>query len=253
MKNYVFDIETVPLPTDQLQTMMPVFNPEEIKTGNLVDQEKINAKIEKARADQFNRFMRRAALSALTGRVAMIGFRDETGTNSILDWDEKLIIADWLKFFESEIQHGGHWIGFNIASFDLPFLIRRAWFHRIPVPYGIVRGRYLTSFFTDLLHLWTGSEYSNQFEVSLDDLAQFFGAGIKSANGADFGELLRYKPEAARAYLENDLEITWKVAAAMGALKRPLADDLAQGPSGPPDPGPVPEPAPEIKSGIQFY
>src|ERR1700752_1520720 len=99
MKNYVFDIETVPLPTDQLQAMMPVFNPEEIKTSHIVDPEKIKAKIEKARAGQFNRFMRRAALSALTGRVAMIGFRDENGINSILDWDEKLIIADWLKFF----------------------------------------------------------------------------------------------------------------------------------------------------------
>jgi hypothetical protein len=253
MKNYVFDIETVPLPTDQLQAIMPVFNPEEIKTGNLVDQEKINAKIEKARLEQFNRFMKRAALSALTGRVAMLGIKGPEDEIEISQGDEIGIIKHFLSFFERQIEKGGHWIGFNIASFDIPFIVRRAWFHRIPIPYGIIRGRYLTSFFTDLLQLWTGSEYSNQFEVSLNDLAQFFNVGLKSGDGADFGELLRYDPAKAKDYLTNDLEITWKVAAAMGALKRPLADDLAQGQNGPPDPGPVPEPAPEIKSGIQFY
>jgi predicted PolB exonuclease-like 3'-5' exonuclease len=253
MRNLVFDIETVPLPTDQLQAVMPAFNPEEIKTGNMVDQDKINAKIEKARLEQFNRFMRRAALSALTSRIAMLGIKGETGPVEIIAGEETDIINHFMTFFEMMVDKGGHWIGFNIANFDLPFLIRRAWFHRIRIPYGIVRGRYLTSFFTDLLQLWTGSEYSNQFEVSLDELAQFFGVGTKSADGADFGEILRYKPEAARAYLENDIEITWRVAEAMGAMRRPLPDLPAQASSGPSVPGPVLEPVEAIKPGIQFY
>jgi hypothetical protein len=55
----------------------------------------------------------------------------------------------------------------------------------------------------------------------------------------------------AREYLARDLEITWKVAEAMGALKRPLTADLA-GPSGPPDPGPAIDEEPEPAE-IQFY
>jgi hypothetical protein len=255
MKNYVFDIETVALPTDQLQAIIPAFDPETVKTGNY-GPEKAAEKIEKVRQEQFNRFMRNAALSALTGQVAMIGIRSEAGDTYIFSLpDEKTIIAEWLKLFESEIDRGGHWIGFNISNFDLPFLIRRAWFHRLRIPYGIVRGRYITSHFTDLLTLWIGSEHAGRFEVSLNDLAKFFAIGIKSANGADFGELLRYKPEGAREYLANDLEITWKVAEAMGALKRPLASDLAE-PTGPPDPGPAIDPIEEPQSepaGIQFY
>src|ERR1700756_3901576 len=250
MRNFVLDIETVALPTDKLQAIMPVFDPETVKIGNL-GPEKAAEKIEKTRQEQFNRFMRDAALSALTGQVAMIGIRDEAGDTYVYSLpDEKSIIADWLKLFETEIEHGAHWIGFNIGNFDLPFLMRRAWLHRLRVPYGIIRGRYLTTHFTDLLQLWTASEYSNRFEVSLNELARFFGVGSKTANGANFGELLRYQPDAAREYLANDLEITWKIAEAMGALKRPLATDLA-GPSGPPDPGPVISPSEEQENVIQ--
>jgi Predicted 3'-5' exonuclease related to the exonuclease domain of PolB len=250
MKNYVFDIETVPLPTEELEKLMPVFDPASVKTGQF-GPEKAAEKIEKMRQEQFKRFMRDAALSAISGQIAMIGIRDDTGLNTILDREEKLIIADWFQFFQSAVDHGAHWIGFNIASFDLPFLIRRAWFHRLKIPYGIVRGRYLTGFFTDLLQLWTGSEYSSRFEVSLGDLAQFFGAGVKTGNGANFDELLRYKPGEARAYLKNDLEITWKVAEAMGALKGPH-DQPAAVPNGP-DPGPTIDPIEAPGSQIQFY
>jgi hypothetical protein len=259
MRNYVFDIETVALPTDELQAIMDPFDPETVKTGNY-GPEKAAEKIEKVRQSQFNDFMKDAALSAITGRVVMIGFRDEAGQISILDWDEKQIIADWFKFFESETPNGAHWIGHNIANFDIPFVIRRAWFHRLPVPYGIIRGRYLTGFFTDLMQLWSGSEYGGK--ISLAKLAKFFGAGTKTENGANFGELLRYKPEAAHQYLENDLELTWKIAEAMGAFKRPLASDLAA-PGGLSEPEPGNHTGPEetglespIESeptGIQFY
>jgi hypothetical protein len=259
MRNYVFDIETVPLPTDQLQAIMDPFEPEAVKTGNY-GPEKAAEKIEKARQSQFNDFMHDAALSALTGRVAMIGIRNEAGDNFILEdrYGEKELISAWFQWFESEVEHGAHWIGHNIANFDIPFLIRRAWFHRLPVPYGIIRGRYLSSFFTDLMQLWAGSEYGSK--ISLAKLAKYFDCGEKSANGANFGELLRYKPEAAQAYLENDLELTWKIAEAMGALKRPLASDLAApGGLSEPEPGndtgryenePESEPEP---AGIQFY
>ena len=245
MNHYIFDIETVPLPTDQLEVIMPVFDPESVKVGNY-GPEKAAEKIEKARLEQFNRFMRDAALSALTGQVAMIGIRDESANTYIFSLpDEKTIISEWLRIFDRE--RGAHWIGFNISNFDLPFLIRRAWFHRLAIPYGILKGRYLSSRFTDLLQLWTASEYSNRFEVSLAELSKFFGAGTKTEDGAKFAELLRYKPDAARAYLANDLEITWKIAEAMGAFKRSF--DPPAGSNGDPATHAVDQP----ESEIQFY
>lgn len=246
MKNLVFDIETTALDTETLRAIMPVFDPDSVKTGQY-GPDKAAEKIERARLEHFNRFMRRAALSATTGQIAMIGIKSESELQ-ILEGDEKTIIQDWLNQFETGIAQGAHWIGFCIGNFDLPFLVRRAWRYRLRIPYGIVRGRYLTGFFTDLLQLWNGSEYGNQFEVSLDDLAQYFGVGKKTANGADFGELLRYKPEAARAYLENDLEITWKIAEIMGALKGPLADQPI-----PATAASAPNNGPTAVAPIQFY
>lgn len=253
MKNFIFDLETIPASTEQLQAIMPVFDPEEIKTGNM-GPDKAAEKIEKARLEHANRFMRRAALSALSGQIAMLGIKTETETG-IIDAEEPAIISYLFSLFEKNCDTGAHWIGFNIANFDIPFLLRRAWLHRIKVPTGIVRGRYLTTFFTDLLQLWNGPERVAQFDVSLNDLALFFGVGMKTGNGANFGELLRYEPEKAKQYLANDLEITWKVAEAMGAFRRPLAADLAAAGSKPDDPGrPLePEPEPEPEPILAFY
>jgi hypothetical protein len=220
MKNYVFDLETVPLPTDQLEALLPDFDMESVKVGNL-GQQKAEEKIAKAEREHFQNFYRKAALSPLTGQIAMIGLRDEDRTARILEGSEPEIIQEWLNLFDAE--GSKHFIGFNIASFDIPFLIRRAWFHRIKVPYGLVRGRYLTGLLTDLLELWNLSERgSERFPVSLDDLGRYFGCGFKTGSGAQFHELLRYQPDEARTYLLNDLELTWKIAEAMGAIRGPV-------------------------------
>jgi hypothetical protein len=245
MKNYVFDIETIPLPSNQLEALLPAFDPELVKVGNF-GPEKAAEKIEKARAEHLNRFMRRAALSAITGQIAMLGIQEENEPAEIIDGQEADIINYFLNLFETNFDKGIHFIGFNIANFDLPFLIRRAWFHGLKVPAGIVRNRYLTSFFTDLLQLWNSSEHANEFGVSLNDLAQFFGCGAKTANGAEFGELLRYEPEKARAYLLNDLDITWKIACRMGAIRGPLLTNE------PAEPAPVNYEEP-VFNGIKFY
>lgn len=216
----VFDIETVPLASDQIDKLCPPFDPEAVKVGNL-GQEKAQAKIEKLREEHFTRFYRKAALSAVTGQIAMIGIKG-ADCETILDGNEKTIITEWLKQLDSD--GSVHWIGFNIASFDIPFLIRRAWFHGLkPDLYGIVRGRYLSGFFTDLMKLWTLTENGELFPVSLGALAQYFGVGEKLFPDVEFHELLRYKPEQAREYLWNDLKLTWGIAERMGCMKLPPA------------------------------
>jgi len=53
-------------------------------------------------------------------------------------------------------REGSKFVGFNIESFDLPFLIRRSWHHSIHVPAMIYKGRWLNdAWFIDLKKIWT--------------------------------------------------------------------------------------------------
>jgi hypothetical protein len=84
------------------------------------------------------------------------------------------------------------------------------------------KGRYWNPILVDLMQVWNagGREY-----VKLDVLARFFGIGGKptgdgACTGAVFASLWNSGNEesraAARAYLENDLEMTWKLAERLG-------------------------------------
>ena len=253
MKNFVFDLETVPLDTDTLAQRIPPFDPESVKTGNLGPDKAIE-KIEKARVDHFQRYYKRAALSALTGSVALIGVIGAADGDPVIftSTDEAETITAFFEFWLQQTNEGAHWLGFNIKNFDLPFIVRRAWFHRIAVPYGFIKGRYLPAFFTDLMELWTACEHTNQFEVSLNDLALYFGFEPKTANGADFHELLRYKPDEAREYLRHDLRLTYQIAEAMRAIKyQTTKPEPEPEPELRADPGPTIELGPDLQ--IRFY
>ncbi len=69
----VFDIETIPQDEAKLLASLPPFDPAEVKVGNLKDADKIAAKIAEAEAKHKARWLSEAALSPVTGRVAMIG------------------------------------------------------------------------------------------------------------------------------------------------------------------------------------
>lgn len=102
-----WDIETGPLPDDQLETMLPDldveaavplvgdFDPASVKIGNLKDSAKITAKVDAAREAHRNlqrgrndrvkdamikhweHFKSKAALSAITGQVLAVGWMDD--------------------------------------------------------------------------------------------------------------------------------------------------------------------------------
>lgn len=79
--NYnVFDIETGPLPVEQLEDMMPQF----FAPSNWKDEEKIQAKIE----EQQTKWFEKAALDARTGQVLAIGIKNEEGITVIQDQRE---------------------------------------------------------------------------------------------------------------------------------------------------------------------
>lgn len=105
-------------------------------------------------------------------------------------------------------------VGFNICSFDLPFLIRRSWKHGVPVPFGIRRGRYWGEQVIDLRELWQLGD--RQARGSLDAIARHLGVGAKNGDGKEFAALWQRDRPKAEAYLRNDLDMTARVAGALG-------------------------------------
>ena len=147
MQTIVFDVETGPLAESELSALLPPFDPAEVKTGNLKDPTKIAEKIAEAEANHRRDFFEKAALDPLTGRVIAIGMLDlETDNFFIIGHDDEArTLTEFWEASQGEMGRLNSMLGFNIFNFDLPFLIRRSWKHRIKVPFGIRRGRYATT------------------------------------------------------------------------------------------------------------
>lgn len=216
MKTIVFDIETGPLPEAELAGLVPRFDPAEVKTGNLKDPLKIAEKLREAEADHRREFIERAALDPLTGRVVAIGWMDleERRFQVIADEDEAAMLRAFWEVASGEMGRVNSLIGFNSHLFDLPFLIRRSWKHRVPVPMGIRRGRYWTDQMIDLRDAWQLGD--RQARGSLDAVGRHLGVGGKNGDGGHFAALWLVDREKALAYLRNDIELTAKVAEGLG-------------------------------------
>ncbi len=229
MNTIIFDIETGPLPESELAAMMPVFDPLEVKTGNLKDPAKIAEKIAEAETNHRRDFFDRAALDPLTGRVVAIGLmlfdaRGEHGPDFsqagrcviIGHEDEAQTLREFWDMTRGEMGRLNPLIGFNIFGFDLPFLFRRSWKQRVPIPFGLRRGRYWSDQLIDLRDAWQLGD--RQARGSLDSIARHLGVGAKNGDGKAFAQLWQSDRQQAEAYLRNDLELTAKVAHALGVV-----------------------------------
>ncbi len=258
----IFDIETGPLPDEKLVELFTFdeakvtgfallsqeFDQTAVKTGNLKDPAKIQEKIEKAkeefslkkrtaeialeesRADAWNTFIGKAALSPLTGQVLAVGIWDsyaEKGKEMIVScvddsFSERELIEATLGLLESHILSGQKIIGHNSIAFDLPFLLRRGLFYGIKPPIAITTQleQYRPQLLLDTQRFWQFGNRSEQ-AVSLDKLAQFFGTTRKNGSGALFYKKFFGTPAErmeALEYLYNDIIMTIEIATKLGAL-----------------------------------
>ena len=215
MDAYVFDVETGPLAAIELATMMPAFDPAEVKTGNLKDPAKIAEKLAEAEANHRRDFIERAALDPITARVVAVGMLDIEKEKFFIigHEDEAQTLTEFWKLVRGEMGRINPLIGFNIFNFDLPFLIRRSWKHRVTVPFGLRRGRYWSEQICDLRECWQLGD--RQAKGSLDAIAKHLGVGAKNGDGKAFAELWVTDRAKAEAYLRNDVELTAKVAEAL--------------------------------------
>lgn len=202
MKYTVFDIETIGLPDE----LLPPFDESTVAVGNLKDPEKIKAKIDDARAE----WRKTLALSPLTGQVAMVGFMDDTGQSTISSGDELSIVTVALERIIVALIDGQVVAGFNSFSFDLPFLLKRAWTMKLAIPTDLrvrIRGRtYWHENLVDLRDEWLmGDRAPAKGTSSLESVARFLGLPEKLGNGSEFAGMT---PDERKAYLLRDLEIT---------------------------------------------
>jgi hypothetical protein len=136
------------------------------------------------------------------------------------------MLCEFWELTRGEMGRMNPMIGFNIFGFDLPFLFRRSWKHRVPVPFGLRRGRYWSDQLIDLRDAWQLGD--RQARGSLDSIAKHLGVGAKcvphgplsgmTITGADFAGLWNSDRKSAEAYLHNDIELTALVADALGVV-----------------------------------
>ena len=206
----IFDIETSALPFGELA--IPAFNPADVKLGNTKDPDKIAERIRQAEENHVTDYIKNAALDALSGQVLCIGYRLERDEPAILSSDadgEAAMLRQWWELLNTW-ERQPRLIGFNIKAFDLPFLIKRSWKHRITPPYWIRNGRYWNDLIVDLREVWQLGD--NRAHGSLGAISRHLGLGEKAGNGADFANLWKTNRQAAIDYCLQDVKLTQQVA-----------------------------------------
>ena len=201
MTNVIFDIETAPLPN-----ALEFFEKPEAPS-NWKDPLKIAEYIHNKQQEQLNE----AALSALTGRVLVIGVLDPNGYEFFEGAESDLLDEFW-NYYDSlnNTKGQGRWIGFSSNDFDWPFIIQRSFINAIKTSVRIDHRGYLPRTLVDLRKLWQCG--NKQSLGKLDSIAKAMGFGGKTGNGADFAKLYETDKTAALDYLRKDLELTDKIA-----------------------------------------
>lgn len=203
-----FDIETGPLPDEQLALVKPEFK----APANYKDEEKIKAYLVEAEA----KWKQDAALSALTGQVLLIGTMQGGIFDAHMGEEKQLLTEFWMWLDTMQLALSHTICGFSILNFDLPFLVQRSYLMGVSFPWAIRKGRYWSEHFVDLAELWACG--SREKMASLDTLARSMGLGAKTGHGADFAKLFSEDREKAVAYCENDLRLTAAMAERMGIV-----------------------------------
>ena len=181
------DIETVPLPYELREFTKPTM--ETVKFGN--------AKIPETRKKIFDKAVEvwesgeKAALSAMTGRVALIGYKvnEYICMEALTSENEIVMLKNFWNMLEKEkhetfIKIAGH----NIKKFDLPFLVRRSLILGLSVPSWLTVElfKYSSELFFDTMLFWQLGD--QQEMIKLDVLCAALGITVKESpvTGKDF-------------------------------------------------------------------
>ena len=213
----IFDLESGPLPEDQLRAMLPEFDESTVKLGNATKADTVARIIDEARENHWPNFIAKAALDPVKSRVLAVGVVFEVDKYEIAYGDNEcqLLEGTWDMFTDTE-----KLVGHHIFGFDLPYLVKRSWITGVDVPDWVREGRYWSKRFIDLMVEWNLGDRTGGF-ISADNLARAFGLEGKSTTGVtgeNFHEYFRgdeVQRRMALDYLENDLRLEWEIAERM--------------------------------------
>lgn len=207
----ILDIEAIGRPEAEIRALIPPFCAEKVALGNLKDPDKIAAKIADARATHGDDEVAKAALYAEYGQTAIVGLlaRGEVKQHSLIDSDEPALLRNSWEYLMYVLSSGGLIVGFNIKSYDLPFMVKRSWFTGVRVPDRIFNPRKpkypWSDSVIDLAEVWGTGNYGAKF-TSLDSVLRLLGLPPKTGTGAEFAALWAKDRAAALQYNADDLE-----------------------------------------------
>lgn len=226
------------------------FDSQSVKLGNLKDAAKIADKILDAERKHnhavslheakaiggeqsfWEGIIDNAALSPVTGRVLAIGLVrdgeviiDDGRPSADADLEESILQNFWELFAEIR-SDGNKMIGWNIANFDVPFLVWRSAKLGVEMCPGVYRGKWLSDSFVDLMNYWPSmhSPWKGKSAwLGAKDAARFLGCSrpADEIEGKDFWRyFLGSKDEQSKAirYLENDVTEETIIAKALGVI-----------------------------------
>lgn len=175
MNNLCFiDIETIP--SDTMPSLDDISAP-----ANYKDPEKIKAYKE---ANQIEAW-KKQALNSMQGRIICAGLFYDGFYNIITDQDndEHTIIehcSNSINSFINQIRSPLVFVGWNISSFDLPWIWRKSIQYNLPNLRKAIQ-RDNRSAYIDLMKVWA-ADYKDY--VSLDSCAKFLGIPHNTDNGS---------------------------------------------------------------------
>lgn len=238
---FSFDFETKPCKPELVDKFTPEFeefNEAEIKYGNIKDPVKIQEKLNNAKIAHFKaesaylaKAQDKAALSPLTGSICAVGIHGQDGVLTKYDHDGKsepeLILWFWdvyERLCVRETRKGKkiYLAGWNSDAFDIPFIIKRSWYHGIRIPDNVIdvclSSRHIWN--TNLVDLMTvfnaGGDWQKR-RFKLDMAGEYLAKGNKVDTRNQLFHELYYSeiPDdvaLAIRYYEKDLKLTFDIA-----------------------------------------
>lgn len=196
----MFDIETEAGPLFEVEGFLKPVEP--TATARKSGPEAVKAYIQAGKEKQLDK----AALSPILGRIFSLCIADNSKGFTVIstvEHDEVYIIRVLFKLLTDAYNQNRLAIGWNIKSFDLPFMIRRALILGVPIPpmlrpTGAARF-YFPDFIRDLREIWSAGEYG-QVAGSLDHIAQAMGMEVKPFGGELYHEVYRSDKALAHRY-----------------------------------------------------
>lgn len=242
----VFEVFTGPLGREIVLPMIEPYPPFAkpapfdagwVKLGMLKDPAKIRAKIddaeqkyaeecrqaypkwEREKAAYEEKEMDKAGKSALTGQVLAIGYGHYC-TDAItidVDTEPELIKRFWGYVATEMLEYDGRMISHAGHSRDLPFLVRRSWAHKIPIPPRVIdKHKWWHKCLIDLQEAWALGQFPAT-QCHLDSLDRLFGGEPQEFQ--HFHRLFNGDTEQrqqAIQYATNSIVMARRVAKRMG-------------------------------------